>query len=616
MFGYKKNILWINLSNGKIWRETLTEQTARNFIGGRGLSMKIMYDRLKAGSDPLAPDNIILIVTGPMQGTVIPCSGRYVLTTKSPLTGLVQDAHSGGYFGPEVKYAGYDAIAITGRATGPVYVLIRDDNVEIRDGKNLWGKDVFLTDKAIKRECSDEELKIATIGQAGERLVQYSCVMNEWYRAAARNGSGAVMASKNLKAIAVRGTGPVEVNDIGTIKKIYGKLRKQISISENGTAGGLETFSDLAILPVKNFTWSVFKGAEKIDGHRITRTRMVKQRACFACIKACTRVCAINKGKYAKTFSEGPEYETSWSFGAQCDNDNLDSIIKANMLCNKYGLDTISAGNAIGFAIECHEKGILSEEDCDGLKLHWGNHQAIVALVEKIALREGIGKLLGEGVKKAADSIGKGAEKLAMHVRGLEIPAYEPRAVQGMALSLATTNCGAQHTKAYTPGVEIWANTLVEKPMDPLSPDGKAWIVKKIQESAAVVDSLIVCTFISPQSSGETKMEDFAEWMQAVVGFKMTTEDLWRTGERIYNLERALEIREGLEGADDALPERFLKEPLPSGPAKGHTAKLNEMLPEYYKERGWANGVPTKQKLQELGLDYVADDLKELGVLP
>ena len=615
--GYAGRLLRVDLTSGKWKAEELPEGMMRDFVGGNGFAAYIMFNELKPGVDPLGPDNILMFMTGPLTGTPFPSSGRYAAYAKSPLTTAVWgEAHSGGYWGPELKYAGFDGIVITGRAEKPVYLWIHDGEVEIRDASHIWGLDVFETETVIKQELGDDRVKVACIGPAGEKLVRLACIMNDLYRAAGRCGLGAVMGSKKLKAIAVRGSMDIEVERpdefMEVVKELLAKMKENpvtgqalptygtdVLTNIINTAGGLPTF---------NFQQGWHPDAWLNSGEHMRDTILVKNRGCRFCWIRCARFCAVTTGPYAGVVGEGPEYETVWAFGSQCGVFRLDAIHAANTLCNRYGLDTISTGNIIGWAMELYERGILTKEDTDGLDLHFGNHEAMVELVERIALRKGkLGDLLAEGWHRAAEKIGKGSDRLIMAVKGLGLPAYEPRAFWGHALGYATNVRGGCHLRAYMIAPEVLG---VPKKMDPLTTEGKAEMCIWFQNYFAFVDSSLVCKFVTFALTPE----DFAKAMSACTGWDWDADKVLLTGERIYNLERMIQCREGVGRKDDTLPERFLKEPAPVGPPKGKVVPLKEMLDEYYKLRGWdvETGIPLPETLRRLGLEDAAKTAEEL----
>ena len=610
--GYMGKILRVDLTAGKWSVQDFPENWMRMYVGGNGLAARILFDELKPGIDPLSPDNILIFATGPLTGTSFPSSGRWAAYAKSPLTTAVWgEAHSGGTWGPELKYAGFDAIVVTGRSEKPVYLWIEDGNVEIRDAAHLWGKDVFDTDEILKEEIGDETIKAIYIGPAGEKLVRLACIMDNLYRAAGRCGLGAVMGSKNLKAIVCRGSKDIEVERPDEFLRVTEELLEKMK--ENPITGeALPTYgtdvltniiNEVGGLPTFNFQQGWHPEAWKNSGETLRDTILIKNRGCRFCWIRCARYSLIRSGPYAGVIGEGPEYETVWAFGSNCGVFRLDAIHAANTLCNKYGIDTISTGNIIGWAMELYERGILTKEDTDGLELKFGCHEAMVELVERIALRKGkLGDLLAEGPIRASVKIGKGSDRLIMGVKGLGLPAYAPRAFWGHALAYATSLRGGCHLRAYMIAPEVLG---IPKKMDPLTTEGKAEMCIFLQNYFAFVDSSLVCKFVTFALTPE----DFAKAMTSCTGWNWTADDILKTGERIWNLERMIQCRENVGRKDDTLPERCLKEPAPVGPAKGKVVPLEVMLDEYYELRGWdlKTGIPKPDKLRELGLERAAE---------
>jgi len=590
MYGWNGEILRVDLASGKVIREELDKHLAKEFIGGRGLGVKTLYEELEPKIDPLSPENKLIFAAGPVTGTKAPTSGRYCVVSKSPLTSTVFDSHSGGFWGPELKFAGYDAIIIEGRANKPVYIWVADEQVEIRGASDFWGLDTHTTTEKLVKE-TDPKAKVACIGPAGERLVLISAIINDKHRAAARGGLGAVMGSKQLKAIVVRGTGKVEIANEKELDEIYDEsivaIRKNPitdkSLPSLGTAVLVNIVNEHGMYPTRNFQEGMFEDAEGVSGEKIAETILVGRRACYACPIACGRIT-----KTSKKEGEGPEYETLWAFSAQCGVNDLEAVTNANYLCNELGLDTISTGNTIGCAMEMHEKGFLKE------KIEFGDAEKLAELVEKIALKEGIGKELSEGSKRLAEK--HGCPELSIQVKGLELPAYDPRGVQGHALAYATSNRGGCHLRAYLIGPELLGTPAL---VDRTKPEGKADLVMNFQNLFSAIDSMILCVF----SSFALNPYHYAKFMTAVTGLEYTGRDLMTIGERIWNVERLFNIREGIGRSDDSLPPRFLSTPLPEGGSRESTVFLEKMLEEYYDLRGWDNrGIPLKSKLETLGL--------------
>ena len=608
MNGWVGKILRVDLTNGSFAVEDLDEDLAKDYIGGRGLATRMLYDEIDPAIDPLSPDNKLIFATGPLTGTGAISGSRYMVITKSPLTNCIACSNSGGYFGPELKYAGYDMIIFEGKAPEPVYLFVSDDTVEIRSAAHLWGKATHETEDIIRDEIGKpwkgEQFRIASIGPAGEKLSRVACIINDKARAAGRSGVGAVMGSKNLKAIAVKGSKGVTVTDRDKYREIIrASIEKNRSAAAKVTSQALPLFgtavlvniiNESGILCTRNFQTGRFEGAEKISGETIADTILKRKRGCFACPMACGRVTEIHDPKFEGK-GEGPEYETVALFGASCGVDNLSAVTKANYLCNELGLDTIDAANIVACTMELYEKGYLPEKDI-GFKANFGNAEALVKLVEMMGKREGIGDLLSEGGYAVGEKYGH--PELFMGVKKQGLPAYDPRGVQGMGLSYATSNRGACHVRSYLIATEILG---VNKKRDPFTTKEKPEVLKAFQDITAVIDSAGLCLFVSlAEGFGP---DDLVPLLEVATGADYTTESMLLAGERIWNLERLFNLKAGITKADDTLPPRFLKEPMPEGPVKGMVCKLDVMLPEYYQVRGWdKNGVPTPEKLAELGL--------------
>jgi len=614
--GYMGKILRVNLTDQKLRDETLPDNVLRTWLGGRGLGVYLALKEIDPKVDPLSPDNKLIFLTGPLTGTAAPESGRWCSVTKAPLTNTIHDSQSGGKWGPELKFAGYDAIIIEGASEEPVYLWIHDGKAELRDAKHLWGKDTHATTDMIIEEHGDSKIKVMCIGPAGENLVKIACLINDKGRAAGRGGHGAVMGSKKLKAIAVRGTmKPPIANEskfMESVRANIDKLKKHSvtgeALPKYGTAVLVNIINKHGILPTKNFQTGVHPTAEKYSGETIAEKILVKRVPCWGCIIACGRYTRLPKDSPYAGEGDGPEYETVWAFGAQTGVDDLDAITKANFLCNELGLDTISMGHVIGTLMELYEKGKIPEEKLRGLVPYWGNPAAIVELTWRTAYRSGIGDDLAEGAKRLAEKYGM--PEVAIVVRGQELPAYDPRGVQGHGLGYATSNRGGCHLRAYMIAPEVLG---VPQLVDRFDTKGKAELVKVFQDGFAVVDSLVLCKF----NTFATWLEDWVGLVAGATGWDVTLDELNKIGERIYNAERVFNILAFGDGKEyDTLPARLLKEPMPEGPAKGYVVKLEEMLPEYYKIRGWKDGRPTRAKLEELGLKEFADKLEEAGLLP
>ncbi len=567
MHGWAGKTVTIDLTGGKIEETKSDSRILKFFIGGRGLGVKLYYDTVDPNIDPLSPENILIFATGPLTGTAAPMSGRHVMVSKSPLTGTILDSSSGGFFGKELKFAGIDALIIKGKAMEPVYMYIKNDDIEILSADELWGKNV--------RACTERLLskgRVACIGRSGERLVPMANVMNDYFHACGRGGLGAVMGSKLLKAIVVKGNKKPTISD----EEAFGKARQEASKLLKGALKGLSIYGTSAvanllnymkILPAQNFRESGFEGMDKVSGESIKENYDIKNSTCYNCTIACKHV--IKSGAFEG--HEVPEYETLWAYGPDNNNADMDAIIRINRLCNDYGMDTISSGSTIAAYAE------IMGEDVKELS----------RLVEQIGEKEGVGEELGNGSKAFSASKGKDA---AMQVKGLELPGYDPRGVFGMALAYATSNRGGCHVRAYTIGPEV-----LRKPMkvEPKTFSGKAGLVQAFQNATAALDSLVLCIF-SSFSIGEV---EFANMLSAATGVDYSVEEFRKCGERIWNLERLFNIKAGFSREDDTLPERFFES---GGLNKDEFGKA---LDEYYQFRGWdKNGVPTREKLKELCL--------------
>jgi aldehyde:ferredoxin oxidoreductase len=619
--GYTGKILRINLTDQTSKEEALPLEVAKDFIGGAGFGIKYLFDEVKAGTDPLGPDNKLIFASGPFSGTTIPCASRMAVTAKSPLTGAVGMALTGGYFPVELKFAGYDALIIEGKAEKPTYVWIKDGKVQFRSAKKVWGMKTTDCQQIIKNELNDQNVRIACIGPAGENLSRIACIINE-LRAAGRKGLGAVMGSKNLKTIAIRGTGEVSIADkekFKTARDAFAKAMKESPVlypqfSKLGTPMVVDHACAIGIFPTKNFSATgEFAPADKI-GVEAQLTRNVGSEHCYGCPVGCSQVKVAKTGAYEGIMAEGPEYETFFSFGGQTGVENIDAIIAADRLADELGLDTMSAGVAIGFAMELYEKGILTDKETGGLKLNFGNDEAMLTVLRLMAYREGIGDLLADGVKAAAKKIGKGSEKYAMHVKGLELPAYDVRGAKAHGLNFATSYTGADHNRGYA-FQEIFG-IPIPYAVDRFSAEGKGKLTKWNQDvRSATCDAPTMCAFLLDMAVPAIATQNTAALMEAVTNLKFSPEEVQAVGERMNNLARAFNVREGFTRADDTLPERLMTEPLKAGASKGHfisKEELKKMLDEYYTERGWDvnTGTPTRRKLTELGLGYAADALK------
>jgi aldehyde:ferredoxin oxidoreductase len=601
--GFAGAIVRVNLSTGKIKKEKINEEWARLFIGGRGYGSKIIYDEVDPKIDPLALGNKVVIATGPTGGSNAPASGRTMVITKGAETGTIASSNVGGFFGPELKQAGYDMVIIEGKAEKPVYLWIKDGNVEIRDARHLWGEKTTHIEEVIRQE-TDQKARVLNIGPAGVKLSRIANVMFDAARAAGRSGVGTVLGSKNFLGIAVRGTKRFEPFDPVELKKAVAQARKLIKESKTthenlpkyGTAIMVNIINERGGYPVRNAQDAYDADAGVTGGEEIADKILIKKWACAACPIACGRVTEIREGKYKGHRGQGPEYETTWALGLMCGVHDLNAITYAHYLCDEYGLDGISAGVTIACAMELYEKGFIPKKEAP-FPMRFGDGDTLVKMVQIMGEREGIvGNLLAEGSYRLAEHYGH--PELSMSSKKQEMPAYDPRAIKGIGLNYATSNRGACHVRGYTIGAEVldWP-----EPMDRLQYEGKAALTKYIQDfTAGVIDSAGMCLFTYFALG---YVSDYGPMLRAITGIPYSDEELLKAGERIWNLERLFNLKAGLTGKDDTLPPRLLKEPIVTGPSKGEVCDLSRMLPEYYKLRGWdEEGVPTRKKLEELGL--------------
>ncbi len=610
--GFAGGTIDIDLTKDKIKKGRLNVSEMRGLIGGKGLGAKILYENLKQGTDPLSPSNIILFLNGPLTGTSPACN-RLIVVTKSPLTGTFNDTYAGGQFGSELKFAGYDYLSVTGKAAKPVYLWINDDEIEIRDAKHLWGKDTHETELKIKEDLGDDRIRVACIGPAGDNLVKYAHVNVDLYRQAARGGAGTVMGSKNLKAVAVKGTGKMELADpkgymdaIAEITKIYMTDSGAQAFTQFATASAVNYANLHGLFPTNNFYEEVFADAENLSGEAQREKVWTRDTACFACPIRCSKMAEAKKGPYKGSVVEGIEYETAAMMGSNLGIGDLDALVYLNELSDKLGLDTLSTGNAIGFAIECYQKGIITSKDTDGLELKFGDPEVAIKLTKMIAHREGIGDILADGVKEVAKAWNKGSEAFAMEVKGLEMPGWSPRGSPGQSLAYATADRGGCHQRGWPIAAECEGlPSKLGEPLQRYTIEGKPEYVINDQNFLSATYATGACEFVRTIELFSTA-EGLVRLIPLVIGWDMTNDEFMKVGERIWNLIRLFNLREGFTRKDDTLPKRVLEEPIPSGPSKGFNlgqVQFEEMLSNYYKLRGWdKKGVPTKAKLDELGL--------------
>ncbi len=619
VYGYNGKILRVDLSSGAISVDEPEEDFYRQYIGGRGLISYFLLRELGGGEDALGPENKLIFAAGPVTGVPIAGSGRNSVGTKSPLTNGYGDAEVGGYWGAELRHAGYDAIIIEGKAESPVYLWIEDGKVEIKDARHLWGKTTGECQKLIQKELGDRGIRVTQIGVAGENQVRYACLVNDLNHAAGRSGTGAVMGSKNLRAIAVRGHQKVELADARAVNSLARWLRDWLKVNrsavdmgQNGTAGGLMALNTAGGLPTRNFQQGVFEGADKISGAAINENILVRRGGCYACTIRCKPEVAVGQPYNVNPLYGGPEYETLASLGSNCGIDSLEAIAKGNELCTAYGLDTISTGASIAFAMECFEQGILTEKDTGGLKLNFGNAKVMVQLVEMIARRESIGDVLADGVARAAAAFGNGAENFALHVKGQELPMHEPRYKPGLGVGYTISPTGADHChnihdSAFTRRVGGNLRALgISQPL-PCQELSAAKVRMLVYGSLwqHALNCLVFCNFVP------LAPEKMADLVRGITGWNTTVWELMKIGERCIAMARAFDIREGMTEDDDYLPRRFFT-PFTSGPLEGVSideGELRHAIDTYYDMVGWdkTSGVPTLAKLQELGIEWVAE---------
>ena len=594
---YAGKILRVNLSAGSCKVEDLDMNLAKKFIGGRGLGTKIFMNEVSPNVDALSPDNKVIIINGPLTGTPVATGCRYMVVTKSPLSGTIACSNSGGKWGAVLKYAGYDAIILEGKSAKPCYISIDDDKVQIHDASNMWGMTVEDNKHALEK--LHEGCSVLNIGPAGETLSLVAAVMNEGERAAGRSGVGAVVGSKNLKAITVKASkGTMPVNNPDAFKATTATCMAKIK--ENGVTGnGLPTYGTAVLVnvinevgsyPTRNWQESYDEKADLTSGETLKEKHLIKNGFCHRCPIGCGRIVKID-GKEVG----GPEYETIWGFGSNCGVHDLEAISRANLMCNEMGNDTISVSCTIAAAMELYQKGLIKEEECEGVPLVWGSGEAIVKWTERMGRGEtALGKLMAKGSYRLCEHYGH--PEISMSVKKLELPAYDPRGIQGIGLNYATSNRGGCHVRGYMISPEILG---LPEELERTSIDDKHTWTKIFQDLTAVIDASGMCLFTSfALGAGE-----YAELINAATGTTHTPESLLEAGERIYNLERLFNKEAGIKAEDDMLPKRLLEEPIPNGVSKGQLSRLSEMLPKYYDARGWKNAFPTTETLKRLELD-------------
>jgi aldehyde:ferredoxin oxidoreductase len=635
MYGWAGRILRVNLSSGKITAEPLNEQMAQTYVGGRGFCVRALYDELKPGIDPLSPENKVIFGVGPACGTLVPGGQRWTVIAKSPLSGFIGDANCGSAFGAGLKYAGYDMAIIEGKSDKPCYLLITDDKVEIRDAKHLWGKMTDETERLLKKELGDPDIETACIGPAGERLVLFSSLMSE-NRAAGRTGIGAVLGSKLVKAVVAKGKKGVKVAYPGRLEKlsreIYQNWHKKNPAGLNAMrqyGAGVnksDAFNALGMIGTRNYRDGVFEGYDTVKSKRI-KEYFVKSKGCFSCPVCCNHLFVIPAGPFAGTFGSSL-HAPSQQYTARIGNSDVEFMFKLAALSDQYGIDQMNMASIIGYVIECFEAGILRPADLYGLKMEWGETRAIMKLFEMVVQRKGIGDLLAEGATRAARVIGQGSEKYVMEVKGMSIDAKDPRGCRSYALGYAVAARGAEHCRAITPcwleegqhfPEEKWLKNEIKGfiGFDRLSQKGKGEMYKYYEDVRGGFEHCLEsCIFVvfSPEIAWT---EILAGIYNAVTGLDMAYREVVTVGERLANIDRAFNIREGLTRKDDTLPDRFLSEKMPDGPTKDQIVNLDQMIDDYYECRGWdkKTGFPTRSKLEELRLKDIANDLEQMGRL-
>ncbi len=614
---WTKKILRINLTEGTCQAEPLNMEWAGQYLGQRGLATKYLVEEVDPKCNPLGPENKLIMTTGPLTGTPASTAGRYSVVTKSPLTGALACSNSGGFIGNEIKNAGWDMIIFEGRSPIPVYLYLENEHAELVPAEDLWGKSVWETDELLHARYQDPLLRVACVGKSAEEGCLFACIVNDMHRAAGRSGVGTVMASKNLKAVAVRGTlGVGNLKDPRRFMQVVAEAKKVLA--DNPVTGqGLPTYgtqvlmnviNESGALPTRNMREVQFEGAEQVSGEAMHEPRksdgrpnLTTNTACFGCTIACGRISTIDQNHFSVVNkpeywinSGGVEYEAAWALGPDTGTADLDALTYCNFVCNEQGMDPITLGSTIAAAMELYQEGAITKEDTGGLELKFGDAEVLCKLVDLTGRGEGFGRDIGLGSQRLCEKYGR--PELSMTVKKQEFPAYDPRGIQGMGLAYATSNRGACHLRGYTVASEIMG---IPEKTDPLVTEGKAALVKAFQDATAAVDSAGICVF----STFAWTMEDIAPQVDAACEGDWSVEKMLETGERIWNMERKFNLEAGLTGADDTLPKRLLKEAAKTGPAKGMVVKLDEMLPEYYELRGWtADGVPTEETLSRLGL--------------
>ena len=614
MYGWHGRLLRVNLSDGSIQEEEIPEAEAQKYIGGRGLAIKYLLEGMDPQADPLSPQNLLIMATGPLTSTPAPTGNRYMVVTKSPLTGALSNSNSGGTFPPMMKRSGYDLFVFEGRADKPVYLYVDERKAELRQAAHLWGQDTHQTDDLVRAETS-EDASVACIGPAGENMALIAAIMNDKHRAAARSGVGAVMGAKNLKAVDVRGRLKPELHDAKALRAVVRDSNKQLAADIKqgatmriyGTSYVPDVTHEAGVFPTHNFQFGQFEGTHKINGPFLRENFLIRHTGCYACPLACARLTEVKAEEWGEQFAgqgEGPEYESIGSLGSACGIDNMAAITKANYLCNELGLDTISTGLTIACAMEMYTKGILTEAQI-GRPLPFGDAEGLLDMVRQAATREGIGDEIAEGSWRLAHKYGH--PEMSITAKKLEFPSYDARGLKGMGLLYATSNIGASHMAGDTAYMELFG---VGEKIDGLSYEGKAALVKHFQDIFTIIDAAGLCVFVAIRYTLDTGNgyipTRLTEMVKQATGIGYTPESLLEAADRVYTLERLFLARAGFTRADDTLAPRMF-EPMPAGPIQGEVFDLARVLDDYYQERGWdSNGIPTRDRLESLGIDQYA----------
>jgi aldehyde:ferredoxin oxidoreductase len=614
MYGWHGRILRVNLTTGSIHEESFSHEQARKYFGGRGLAIKVLLEGMDPGADPLSPENLLVMASGPLTSTPAPTGNRYMVVTKSPLTGALSNSNSGGVFPTMMKRSGYDLFVFEGAAPRPVYLYVDERKTELRDATHLWGLDTHQTEDAIRRETA-EDVRVACIGPAGENLALVAAIINDKHRAAARSGVGAVMGSKSLKAVVVRGSLKPALHDEKAMRAVVREANRQVAADVRagstmriyGTSYVPDITNEAGIFPTFNFQYGQFEGTPRINGPTLKEHFLVRHGGCYGCPLACARITEVKADEWGEKYAgkgEGPEYETIGSLGSACGVDNMAAITKANYLCNELGLDTISTGLTIACAMEMYTKGILTEEQL-GRPLPFGDADGLIAMIRAAAHREGFGNDIAQGSWRLASKFGH--PEFSITAKKLEFPSYDARGLKGMGLLYATSNIGASHMAGDTAYTELFG---VGQKIDGLSYEGKAQLTKHFQDIFAIIDAAGLCVFVAVRYTLDTANgyipTRIVEMINHATGSDYTPDSLLEAAERVYNLERLFLTKAGFTRTDDNLAQR-MSEPMPAGPIRGETFELDRLLDDYYAARGWdANGIPTPQHLEKLGIAHYA----------